>query len=261
MHTNSLTLYTASSDVDHDHQVILQEKSILGMELNRKGILSVPKIIEQTKAEQKIGHGVYITLPQEVIDENIQVECAFRPCGLGHYSFILPDKMLPVSQAVWLCATPQKKFKDPAEIKLAHCFHSEDKKHQKLITFLKADHEDIDKDENGQVSIKFKAVEGSQSKFPSSSHGILLDRHFCIYCLAVYCEEEEILGKVNYCLTILKPNAYPKEKAAKVYCILHFDLEECKQVSTWCTRIIHLVTSIYNHCSSFKSKFLKTMHP
>lgn len=129
------------------------------MELHRKGIISVPKIIEQTRNEQKIGHGVYIALPQEVVNENIQVESAFRPCGLGHYSFVLPDKMLPISQAVWLCATPQMKFKHPAEIKLAHCFQSEDKKHQTLITFLKADHEDIDRDENGQVSIKFKEVE------------------------------------------------------------------------------------------------------
>ena len=220
----------ASSDDDSDHHLVVQEKSILGMELHKRGIISVPQIIEQTKKEQKIGHGVYITLPQEVVDENIQVESAFRPYGLGHYSFILPEKMLPVSQALWLCAIPQKKFDHPAKIKLAHCFQSEDENHQNFITFLKADHEDIERDEDGQISVKFKEVERSQFEFPSSSYGILLDRHFCIYCLAVYYEEMEILGKVNYCLTILKPNAYPKEKAAKVYCILHFDLEGCKQV-------------------------------
>ena len=223
-------MHVAASGIDSDHQAILREKSILGMELHKKGILSVPKNIEQTKSEQRIGHGVYITLPQEVVDENIQVESAFRPCGLGHYTFVLRDKMLPISQAIWLYATPQKKFKHPAKIKLAHCFQNENEKHQKLIKFLKADHEDIDRDEKGEISIKFKEVEKSQTEFPSSSYGILLDQHFCVYCLAVYCEEEEILGKVNYCLTILKPNAYPKDKAARIYCILHFDLEDCKRV-------------------------------
>lgn len=220
---------------DHQEKQI-QVKSALGIELYKRGIISVPNTVESHTDEMQISHGVFLTLPQEAANESIQIETAFRPCGLGHFSFNFPQGMLQISQAVWLCTIPEKKLKKPAKLKLEHCFQSENEKHQKLITFLKADHDGITKDENGQFVIKFKAVDINKhpveiSTMSSSSYATLHDNHFCIYCLAVICEEKEILGKVNYCLTIMKPDAYPKNKAVKIYCLLHFDLEGCKQVS------------------------------
>lgn len=202
----------------------------------------MPEVIASHTDEQEIGHGAYITLPQEVVDENIQVERALRPCGTDQVSFRLPDKMFPISQAVWLCTTPEKQFKQPAKLRLIHCFQNDNEENKKLITFLKADHKDITR-ENGEIVIKFKATnedQGTQSEFPANTtYGILRDHHFCVYCLFAYGEECEILGKMRYYLSILKPTAYSKHKTAKIYCILSFDLPDCKKVRKLCAWIMY----------------------
>ena len=230
------------------------------MELHKLGIISAPEIIESCTDQQQIGRGVYITLPQEVADKNIQVEKAFRPCGLGHTSFVLPDKMLPISQVVWLCSTPQIKFESPAELKLEHCFQSKSVEHRELIKILKADHDDITRDKNGQFVIELKDFQGARLEMTDCEdglYGILRDHHFCVYCLAVYCEEQEVLGHVHYCLTILKPTAYPKDKKARIYCLLHFDLEDCKTVRIVQLSIVSQIIMINIACSRACSRYLR----
>lgn len=219
-------------------------------------ILSTPKVIDTLTAdEQRIGHGVCISLPQEVISSpdypNLSLEVAFASLGPVGPHFIFPKGVVPVSPAVWLCSSLQKEFHDRAILKLPHCFECKTLEDSKLLRFLKAEHEDIKRDENGWISIKFKEVDKAQSDFPPNScYGILRDRHFCIYCLVAYPLEESILGKVNYCLTILKPKSYPRNENQKIYCILHFNLEDCKMVR-WHNDTHNLYTSTYMTCMLF----------
>ena len=202
------------------------------MELHNQGIFSMPEIVECSTDEQEIAPGVYLTLPQEVVDQNIQVEKAFRPCGLGHASFVFPKRMVPISPAVWLCTTPERQFKEPAKLKLFHCFQNDNDEHQKRIKFLKADHNDITRGKHGEIMIHFKEMTDGQSELPTNtSYGILRDHHFCVYCLFNYCEEEQVLKDRRYCLSILKPIAYSRHKSAKIHCILSFDLPSCKEVN------------------------------
>ena len=176
---------------------------------------------------------VHLQLPEEVLDlQNPTLEVAFAPFGPGIGSqFVLPKGMIPVSPAVWLCFSPQKRFNKPAVLKLPHCCECKIKEDIKYLQFLKAKHDDISRDKSGQIVITFRPVDKMSSKFPLETHyGILEDNHFCIYCLAMYSGEEEVIGKINYCLTILKPTTYPKDENTKIYCILHLDLEGCKKV-------------------------------
>ena len=176
----------------------------------------------------------YLQLPEEVLDfQNPTLEVAFAPFGPGIGSqFILPKGMIPVSPAVWLCFSPQKKFNNPATLKLPHCFECKDQKDTKYLQFLKAEHDDISRDKGGQIVVTFRPVDKELSQFPLETfYGTLKDKHFCIYCLGAYGSEEDVIGKINYCLTILKPTIYPKDELSKIYCILHFDLDGCRQVN------------------------------
>ena len=140
--------------------------------------------------------------------------------------------MIPVSSAVWLCVSPYEKFRSPATLELSHCFTCNSSEDAKLLHFLKAEHKDIKRDKFGNLTITFEEVDPVQSEFlPKKQTGTLKDHHFCIYCLAAVSEAKEVLGKINYCLTILKPKYYPTKEHTKIYCILHFDLEGCKKVS------------------------------
>ena len=176
---------------------------------------------------------VHLQLPLEVLKyyPDSSVEASFAPLGPVGPHFVFPDGMIPVSPAVWLCFVPQKKFLDTATLKVPHCFECKSPEDSKFLCFLKAEHEDITRDKSGQFSIRFKEVDQSLSEFPlNSRYAILRDHHFCIYCLAAFSSQEDVLGKVNYCLTILKPKFYPKDNL-KIYCILHFNLKDCKEVS------------------------------
>lgn len=177
-------------------------------------------------------------------------EAAFCPFGPIGSQFILPDEMIPVSSAVWLCVSPYKKFQSPAVLELSHCFTCDNSEDAKLLHFLKAEHKDIKRDEFGDLTIKFEKVDPAQSEFtPKKQIGTLKDHHFCIYCLAVYSDESKVLGKVNYCLTILKPKYYSKEESTKIYCILHFNLPGCEKVITHSSykqcRIMSLLCTYY----------------
>ena len=142
--------------------------------------------------------------------------------------------MIPVSSAVWLCVSPYKKFRSPAVLELSHCFTCNSSEDAKLLHFLKAEHKNIKRDESGNLMITFEKVDPAQSEFlPKKRTGTLKDHHFCIYCLAAVSQAEEVVGKINYCLTILKPKHYPTRESMKIYCILHFDLEGCKKVSIY----------------------------
>ena len=181
---------------------------------------------------------IHLQLPEEVLDlQSPAIEVAFAPLGPGVSSrFILPDGMIPVSPAVWLYLSPQKEFNDPAILKLPHCFEYKNHDNTKYLQFLKAEHDDISQDKSGQSIVTFRPVDRASSKFPHGTHyGTLEDHHFCIYCLAAYSSEEDIRGKVNYCLTTVRPTTYPKDEISmKIQCILHFDLSGCRQVNFIC---------------------------
>ena len=177
----------------------------------------------------------HLQLSEEVLDfQNPTLEIAFAPFGPGVGSqFILPKGIIPVSPAVWLCFSPQKKFNNPATLKLPHCFEPENQEDTEHLQFLKAEHDNISRDKGGQIVVTFRPVDKVLSKFPlGTRYGVLEDNHFCIYCLGAYSSEEDVIGKINYCLTILKPTIYPKDElSTKIYCILHFDLDGCRQVN------------------------------
>ena len=209
----------------------------MGLQLCSEGILTQRQIIpinndtDLSLSFQNID--VHLQLPEEVLDlNNCSLEIAFSPLGPGvSPQFILPDGMIPVSPAVWLCFSQQKKFDSPVTLKLPHCFDCANEEDTKSLWFLKAEHDDISRDSSGHI-VRFKPVDRMLSKLPCSSrYGILNDHHFCIYCLAVFEAEKDLVGKINYCLSILKPTTYPKEEAnMKIFCILHFDTDGCRQV-------------------------------
>ena len=213
----------------------------MGMQLCSEGILTRRQIIpinnhnDLSLSFPKLD--IHLRLPEEVLNlRNLTLEVAFAPFGPGVGSqFILPKGMIPVSPALWLCFSPQKKLNNPAILKLPHCFECKDQKDIKYLQFLKAEHDDISRDKGGQIAVTFIPVDKELSQFPLGTHyGTLEDKHFCIYCLGAYSSEEDVIGKINYCLTILKPTTYPKDELGmKIYCILHFDLDGCRQVNSF----------------------------
>ena len=237
-HFYVIILFAAQSST---HEQLTQaHECLIGMQLCSEGILTKRKIVPINNHNNLSlsfpDVGAHLQLPEEVLDfQNPTLEVAFAPFGPGVGSqFILPKGMIPVSPAVWLCFSPQKKFSNPATLKLPHCFEPENQEDTKHLQFLKAEHDDISRDKGGQIVVTFRPVDKSSTKFPLDTHyGILEDRHFCIYCLGAYGSEEEVIGKINYSLTILTPTTYPKvELSTKVYCILHFDLDGCRQVNS-----------------------------
>ena len=215
----------------------IPHKYVLGMQLCSVGIFAQRQVIslnnKQSLSLSFEEHDVNLELPAEVLDySNPSLEVAFAPLGPVGPHFKFPKGMFPVSPAVWLYLSPEKEFHDPATLKLPHCFESKSPDILQHLCFLKADEEDIIKDESGQVFINFRKIDKRISDFPvESQYGTLKDHHFCIYCLAAYPMQDDVIGKVNYCLTILKPTFYPTEEyGMKIYCILHFNLQGCKKV-------------------------------
>ena len=177
-------------------------------------------------------HDVHLELPQEVLQEKSSLEVAFAPYNnAGPFEF--PEGVIPVSPLVWFCLHPQKEFTNAASIKLPICFECKSKEDAKLLLFLKAEHNDITINEDGQTVIKFNPVDQKKSQFqPNSPYGVLKDHHFCIYCVGFSSLQESVLKKVRYCLTIQKPIAFPKDELKKdIYCIVHYNLPGCREVS------------------------------
>ena len=238
-------LFTAHPSTQHENgQLCKAHECLLGMQLCSEGILTKRQVIPINNHNNLSlafpDIDAHLQLPEEVLDfQNPTLEVAFAPFGPGIGSqFILPKGMIPVSPAVWLCFSPQKKFNTPAILKLPHCFECEHQEDTKHLQFLKAEHDDISRNKSGQIVVTFRPVDKALLNFPLGTHYCTLeDSHFCIYCLAAYAIEEEVIGKINYCLTILKPATYPKDENTRIYCILHLDLEGCRDVS----QIIHCI--------------------
>ena len=208
------------------------------MQLCSEGILSGRRLYHP-KSEESLSityesEDFYLQLPREALNfPKPSVELAFAPFGPVGPHFIFPEGMIPVSPAVWICFSPSTQFQQPAILKLPHCFECESEEDSNSLYFLKANHECITKDERGQAVITFKRVDKANSEFPSNTrYGLLREYHFCIYCTAVERRSQEgtVVGKINYCLTILKPKRYPTNDTQKIYCLLHFDLDGCKKV-------------------------------
>lgn len=206
------------------------------MQLCSEGILSHKRTFHFNSQESLTvscaDEDFYLQLPPEVLDyPNSYLEVAFASLGPVGAHFKFPEKMIPVSPAVWLCFSPQKKFLVPAKLMLPHCFKCDSLEELQCLTLLKAEHKDIRREENGYTLITFSKVPKSQSHFhQDGQYYTANDYHFCIYCLAIYHSENQVLGKVNYCLTILKPKRYPTDQNLRIYCILHFNLMGCKRV-------------------------------
>ena len=206
------------------------------MQLCSEGILSQRQTLPITASKQLNitfdDHDVHLQLPKEVLTEDMLLEAAFAPFS-DTGPFVFPEGMVPISPIVWFCSHPQREFTEPATIQLPHSFTCNSLEESDLLYFLKAEHQDILVDKNGQTIIKFKAVSKTESEFPlGSQHGILKDHHFCIYCVSYLGLREELLESVQYRLTILKPVTYPREETKKIYCILHYNLKKtCNKVS------------------------------
>ena len=208
----------------------VHQKSAIGMELHGRGMLSKPKVIQPKNDELvDIGCGISISLPQKVIHNEISIEVAFTPYGPGPTKFLgLPDEMLVVSPILWVCALQEKRFKETATIKLPHCFDCKTQEDSDLLTILKADHDNVSVDEEGQLVVDFKKIEAEF--LPSEQYSIIRDDHFCLYCTAIQIYSDEALQRVKYCLSILKPLIFSITETQKIHCVLHYDLEGCHQV-------------------------------
>lgn len=227
-----------------DHPVISSDlqnfqECIVGMQLCCEGILSHKRTFYFSNQESLTvscaDEDFYLHLPPEVLEyPKSSLEVAFASLGPVGAHFKFPEKLIPVSQAVWLCFSPQKEFNVPAKLKLSHCFECESLEDSQCLTLLKAENKDIKREENGYTSIAFSKVSKLQSNFHQDSqyYCTAYDNHFCIYCLAAEecSSEERVIGKINYCLTILKPKLYPTDQNLRIYCILHFNLKSCKKV-------------------------------
>ena len=197
------------------------------MQLCCEGILSHKRTFHFNSQESLtvscVDEDFYLQLPSEVLNyPNSSLEVAFASLGPVGAHFKFPEQMIPVSPAVWLYFSPQKKFLVPAKLKLPHCFKCESLEESQHLTLLKAEHKDIKREENGYTSIAFSKVPKSPSHFhQEGQYYAANDYHFCIYCLAVECcsTEIQVLGKVNYCLTVLKPKWYPTDQNLRIYCI------------------------------------------
>ena len=82
--------------------------------------------------------------------------------------------------------------------------------------------------------------------YPSkiSSCTVCMLQYCCTNFSVVYIIEED-LGKVNYCLTILKPKYYPADEYIRIYCILHFNLEGSKRVRKAPSSFLHYAHALY----------------
>lgn len=176
-----------------------------------------------------IGYGISISLPQEIVDDEIPVEVAFTPYGPGPTELLgIPDNMLVISPILWVCTPQAKPFKEAATIKLPHCFDCKTQGDSDLLTVLKADHENISVDEAGRFVVEFRKIDADFP--PNEQYALISDDHFCLYCLAIHQYSVEELQGVKYCLSILKPKVFSTSETEKIYCILHYDLDGCHQV-------------------------------
>ena len=225
-------------DQIHTSNEIGLPRYCLGMELCSEGILSQRKMLQINESHPLnlsfAEHDVHLELPQEVVRERSSLEVAFVPYNnSGPFEF--PEGVIPVSPLVWFCLHPQRSasFPNPTSVKLPLCFDCElSKEDIKSLHFLKAEHKDITVNEDGQTVVKFNVVDKKKSQFqPDSPYGVLRDHHFCMYCLGLSGLKEDILKKVRYCLTIQKPVAFPKGEKKDIHCILHYNLQGCKNVS------------------------------
>ena len=227
------------ADQIHSNDQILSEpqRYCLGMELCSEGILSQRKVLPINESESLSlsfkEHDVHLELPQEVLQEKSSLEVAFAPYNnAGPFEF--PKGVIPVSPVVWFCVHPQKTFINPAAIKLPFSFECKTKEDAELLFFLKAEHKDITV-KDGQTVIKFETIDQIRSQFqPDSPYGVLKDHHFCIYCVGFSSLKEDVLKKVRYCLTIQKPLAFPRDEKKDIYCIFHYNLPGCRDVSYNC---------------------------
>ena len=233
--------FCIESTQDHGTTKEVQQKSALGMELYARGVLTKPRTVKPKKNEfVDIGCGISISLPQEVIEDEIPIEVAFTPYGPGPTELLgIPDGMPVISPILWVCAPQIKHFKEAATIKLPHCFDCKTQEDSDLLTVLKADHNDISVDEAGHLVVDFKKVD---AKFPpNKQYGIISDNHFCLYCIQIHPYSSEELQRVKYCLSILKPSTFSVSETQKIHCILHYDLEGCHQVYYYVTQYLSYV--------------------
>ena len=229
--TEMLVESTQNHGIDTNFKV--HQKSAIGMELYGRGMLSKPKVIQSKNNESvDIGCGISISLPQEVIDDDISVEVALTPYGPGPTKLLgLPDKMLVVSPILWVCASQVNHFKETATIKLPHCFDCKTQEDSDLLSILKADHDNVSVDEAGQLVVDFRKIDAEFLQ--SKQYGIIRDDHFCFYCTAIQIYSDEALQRVKYYLSILKPSPFSISETQKIHCILHYDLEGCHKAYTY----------------------------
>ena len=103
------------------------QECVIGMQLCSEDVLShrrTFKFINQESLTVTCKDGdFYIQLPSEVLNyHKPSLEIAFSPLGPVGPHFLFPTGMIPVSPAVWLCFSPNRVFRNPAILKMPHCF-------------------------------------------------------------------------------------------------------------------------------------------
>jgi len=170
-----------------------------------------------------------LIIPEGAIPKSTRITVEFGVSPYGPFSpFKYPYGCQPVSAIVWLCANPAITFLKPVEIKLPHFANCMDKNDCKVLTFLKADH-----NQTSDEMFHFSETDGESSftldPDDGMSYGSLHTNHFCMYCVCKYTRCDT--NSANYSLVIARPKRIFQEHPFQIHCCLAYMLPTCFRVS------------------------------
>lgn len=202
------------------------------MKLQAEGIIAN---LENIKPCQKSAglvfekDGIKIAISDATLDGSIEIALATYS---SHSIFCFPDDIIPVSPIVWLCY-PQKSpqgLRKTARITLPHCVDCITEDQKDFLLFLKANHANNGADSDGNSEFKFECVNKKKLLFSlEERNGTIEDDHFCFFCIGMK-TEADIIGKVQYSITVVKPSEYKMHRKQNLFCVFHYDLSTCKSV-------------------------------
>ena len=164
--------------------------------------------------------GVTIKFPYGAVPEaSPPITIEFGVALNGPFEF--PPDFKPVSPFIWLCTNnPHFVFRKPVEVTIPH-FLTLDKTDNDKLTFMKANHRDVDDE------YEFKECTEKKKFKAHNSYGVLLTTHTCFLCIA-WKSAELAITKINYCLMKVVPRTLGISFKI-VFCVTYF-LEACMEV-------------------------------
>ena len=209
----------------------------MGMMLYAEGMIVDYEVIHCQNFQK---NGTVIEFPVDALSRPIE----FAHATFHHHLFQFPEEVTPVSPIVWLhCFSQDSVFKEPAAITLPHCVDCTAEDSTKSLFFLKADHDNKTVDSDGNMLFSFEKIHNKQFFSPKNRIGTIEDNHFCFFCIGIRLEKE-IIGRVLYSITIVKPKSYERSKRKEIFCIFHYDLDTCKSVSLFQSITIYYAMTI-----------------